>query len=208
MYIYIIDDDDAVRESTELLLSTSSFEASIQTFASAEEFFSENLLGHSGCILLDIRMPGMDGVEALKQIKASDSNLVVVMISGHGDIPKAVETMKAGAFSFVEKPFSDTEITEIVTSAFQQSEAQQEESELRAHAVDVIEKLTPREKEVLDKLVLGLLNKVIAYELGISTRTVEVHRARIMEKLDVRSLPEMVRLCLLAEGKDKALVAT
>ncbi|WP_120496034.1 response regulator transcription factor [Kiloniella sp. EL199] len=205
MYIYIIDDDDAVRESTELLLSTSSFDATIQTFSSAEKFFSKNLLGHSGCVLLDIRMPGMDGVEALKEITAADSNLVVVMISGHGDIPKAVETMKAGAFSFVEKPFSDTAITEVVTSALQQSEAQQEEAELRTHAIAAIEKLTPREKEVLDKLVLGLLNKVIAYELGISTRTVEVHRARIMEKLDVRSLPEMVRLCLLAEGKDNVM---
>ncbi|MFD2207267.1 response regulator transcription factor [Kiloniella antarctica] len=205
MYVYIIDDDDAVRESTQLLIASSDLEATIQTFSSGEEFLSADLFSSTGCVLLDIRMPGMNGVDVLKRIKMEESNLTVVMISGHGDIPKAVETMKAGAYSFVEKPFSDTEIINIVTEAIEVSKTNFVQAELKQQAEATISKLTPREKEVLDKLVEGLLNKVIAYELGISTRTVEVHRARIMEKLEVKSLPEMVRLYFLAGSGDTSL---
>ncbi|OUS16121.1 hypothetical protein A9Q97_02535 [Rhodospirillales bacterium 47_12_T64] len=205
MYIYIIDDDDAVRDSTQLLIQSSELTATTKTFSSGEDFFAADILSTTGCVLLDIRMPGMNGVEVLKRIKEEESNLTVVMISGHGDIPKAVETMKAGAYSFIEKPFSDVEIISTVTEALGVSQTSQEQADLRHKAEATILKLTPREKEVLDKLVDGLLNKVIAYELGISTRTVEVHRARIMEKLEVRSLPEMVRLYFLAGAGDPTL---
>ena len=205
MYIYIIDDDDAVRESTQLLIQSSDLTATIKTFSSGEEFLSADLLSTTGCVLLDIRMPGMNGVEVLKRIKEEQSDLTVIMISGHGDIPKAVETMKAGAYSFIEKPFSDTEIINVVTEGLEVSQKSHVKAELKHKAEATISKLTPREKEVLDKLVEGLLNKVIAYELGISTRTVEVHRARIMEKLEVKSLPEMVRLYFLAGTGDPSL---
>ncbi|WP_419901643.1 response regulator transcription factor [Kiloniella sp.] len=205
MYVYIIDDDDAVRESTQLLLESTDLSEIIKTFPSGDDFFSADLLGTTGCVLLDIRMPGMNGVDVLKKIKAEKSNLTVVMISGHGDIPKAVETMKEGAYSFIEKPFSDIDIINVVTEALSVSQTSHEQAELRQKAEATISKLTPREKEVLDKLVEGLLNKVIAYELGISTRTVEVHRARIMEKLEVKSLPEMVRLYFLAGTGDATL---
>ncbi|WP_020593640.1 response regulator transcription factor [Kiloniella laminariae] len=198
MYIYIVDDDDAVRESTQMLLQSSGLEATTRTFPSGEEFLAEDLLATSGCVLLDIRMPGMNGVEVLKKVREANSSLSVVMISGHGDIPKAVETMKAGAFGFVEKPFSDTEIISVVSEALQDSQSHEKEASQRQNAEEILAKLTPREAEVLTKLVLGLQNKIIAYELSISTRTVEVHRARIMEKLEARSLPDLVRLYFTA----------
>ncbi len=195
--VHVIDDDDAVRDSLSLLLKSEGFQ--VQTYDSAVGFVQSLPKQSLGCVLTDVRMPGMDGLELQRRLAELGIRLPVIVMTGHGDVPIAVEALKAGAADFLEKPFDDSQLLAAVTSALAASE--------RAHAeeaavTDILERLatlTPKEREVLDLLVTGLPNKTIAYDLGSSPRTVEVHRARVMEKMAARSLPELVRMTIAAE---------
>lgn len=194
--IFIVDDDEAVRESLAALLMSHDF--SVTTFPSALHFLARCDRNTAGCLIADIRMPDMDGLELQEKTAIDYPGLSVVIITGHGDVALAVRAMKAGAVDFVEKPFSEETILDSVARAFAHR------SKAKRHSVDSVETdvrittLTPREREVLQGLVAGLPNKTIAYDLGISARTVEVHRARVMEKLQVRSLSALVRLAIEA----------
>ena len=160
-------------------------------------------------MLTDVRMPELDGLELQRRLKQLGVRLPVIMMTGHGDVPIAVEALKAGAADFLEKPFDDAQLLAAVTSALAASQRAGEEAAATAEIAARIASLTPREREVLDRLVAGQPNKTIAYDLGSSPRTVEVHRARVMEKMGARSLPELVRMAIAAEqaraGKIAAL---
>jgi two-component system response regulator FixJ len=194
--IYIVDDDAAVRDSLEVLLLAWGYDA--ESFVSGADFLDacDGLGG--GCVLLDIRMPGMDGMEVLSELRRRRPDLPVIMITGHGDVALAVRAMKAGAVDFVEKPLREETLLESIRTALQQARTSDRKSVVCHAARDNVERLTPREREVLEQLVIGRPNKVIAQALDCSPRTVEIHRARIMEKMEARSLPHLVRLALAA----------
>jgi two-component system response regulator FixJ len=193
--VYVVDDDAGVRRSLERLLdaagfNTISYETSVAFLASAPSL-------SSGCVLLDVRMPGMDGLTLQARLAKLGNHLPVVVITGQADVPTAVRAMKAGAIDFVEKPYNDDVLVraiELALSLPRQSDRTREAAE----AAERVAALSPRERQVLDALVAGRPNKVIAYDLGISVRTVEVHRARMMERLGVRQLAEAIRLSVMA----------
>jgi two-component system response regulator FixJ len=194
--VLIVDDDEAVRESLAALLV--SYGYAVTTFPSALHFLARCDRSASGCLIADVRMPEMDGLELQEKVGSDFPNLAVVIITGHGDVPIAVRAMKAGAVDFIEKPFTEETITETVKSALEQAARTRRQPGDPADGAARLDQLTPREREVLDGLVAGLPNKTIAYELGISARTVEVHRARVMEKMQARSLSALVRIALAA----------
>jgi two-component system response regulator FixJ len=194
--IYVIDDDDAVRDSLSLLLETSGFK--VRVFAAATEFLDIVDSLAPGCVIADVRMPEMDGLELQERLAARQARLPIVVITGHGDVPMAVRAMRAGAVDFVEKPFADEAILASVRQALTRLAAAPARDELAEAAAARVEHLSPREREVLEGLVAGLPNKSIAYDLSISPRTVEIHRARVMDKMQARSLSELVRLALVA----------
>jgi two-component system, LuxR family, response regulator FixJ len=194
--IYIVDDDAAVRDSLEALLMAHGYE--VECFASGVDFIDACGEKSAGCVLLDIRMPRMDGMEVQSRLHAIRPDLPVIMITGHGDVSMAVRAMKAGAVDFVEKPMREEILLEGIEAALQIARESHRQQDLGAAAQSNMEKLTPREREVLEQLVIGRANKVIAQALGCSPRTVEIHRARIMEKMNARSLPHLVRLALAA----------
>ena len=200
--IYVVDDDAAVRESIEALLMTAELAAEIRCYESGASFLEAVDESANGCVLLDLRMPDVGGLAVQRELQLRESNLAVIIVTGHGDVPLAVEAMRLGAFHFVEKPFADDLLIANITEAIEHSRATQREQLSRKDAESRLVRLTARERDVLRLLVVGRLNKVIAYELEISARTVEVHRARIMEKLQVRSLSEAVRLVLAAKQED------
>lgn len=183
LLIHIVDDEAEVRESLGLLLETLDYE--VELYPSGEVFLSALPRTKSGIILLDIRMPGRDGIEVLKALRDQSNTMPVIMMSGHGDIPLTVRAMQEGATDFIEKPFE----ADRILSAIEQAIGQQTPD-------TNLEKLTARERETAQYLSQGLPNKQIAHELGISVRTVEAHRARIMSKLDISSSAELVRLML------------
>jgi two-component system response regulator FixJ len=191
--VFIVDDDDAVRESLAALLESHGF--STVTFPSALHFLAKCDRAARGCLLADVRMPDMDGLELQEKVAADFPDLAVVIITGHGDIPIAVRAMKAGALDFVEKPFSEEIIIEIVRRGFERTTQSRRHD---AAAAPRLALLTPREREVLIGLVAGFPNKTIGYDLGISARTVEIHRARVMEKLQAKSLSALVRIAIAA----------
>jgi len=194
--VHVIDDDEAMRQSLGFLLETAGLGSA--TYASAGEFLkvADDLDG--GVIITDVRMPEMNGLELVRRLHERHVKLPVIVITGHGDIPLAVEAMKAGVADFLEKPFDDEALLGAVRSALQGPiSAPQEDSDKRRFQ-DVLETLSPREQEVLRGVVEGKLNKVIAYELGISPRTVEVYRANVMSKTGAATLSELVRIALLA----------
>jgi len=194
--VHIIDDDPTIRETLRLLLSTEGFEA--KSYSSALEFLSAMSPSNTGCVVTDVRMPGMTGVELLNEVHARGLNVPFIMISGHADVPLAVHAMKLGAVDLLEKPFAPEALIDAIRNALKLSKDQQA-SQLEAQ--DIIARfstLSGREREVLAKLVEGQPNKVIAYELGISHRTVEVHRANVMRKTQAGSLSELVRMSLTA----------
>jgi two-component system response regulator FixJ len=193
--IHIVDDDPAVADSLRLLLEASGF--SVQTHASAAAFMAV-AAGLAGCVLTDVQMPGMDGLELQQQLNERGVRLPVIVMTGQGDIPIAVRAMKAGAVDFLEKPVDEARLLEAVGRAMEQGKRLQQAQASAAEAAARLAGLTPREREVLDLLVSGLSNKAVGNELGASPRTIEVHRARILEKLQARSLPELVRLVLAA----------
>jgi len=193
--VVVVDDDPAVRDSMRALLESAGYV--VKDYASAKAFLKEPLPA-GGCLVTDIRMPDMDGLELQEEITRRGMDIPVVIMTGHGDVPLAVRAMKAGALDFVEKPFDDEGMLASVQRALligHQERARQAEAKA---AQELVALLTPRELNVLEKLVAGRSNKV-AYELGISPRTIEIHRANIMDKMHARSLSEVVRIALAAD---------
>jgi two-component system response regulator FixJ len=194
--VHVVDDDAAVRDSLRLLLEAAGL--SVQTYDSATAFLTAVPNLGIGCVLTDVRMPGLDGLELQRRLTQLGVRMPVIIMTGHGDIPIAVEALKAGATDFLEKPFDDAHLLAVLTGALAASRRGEEEAAAKAEIVARLGSLTPREREVLDRLVAGHPNKTIAYDLGSSPRTVEVHRARVMEKMGARSLPELVRMTIEA----------
>ena len=192
--VYVLDDDDAVLRSLKRLLSSANFEP--VTFDRPDAFLAAARTFKTGCVLLDVCLPGMSGLDVQTQLLRMRSDLAVIVVTGHGDVQTAVRAMKAGASDFLEKPYSDHALLGSIEAAFSR-ETLDRHHEI-GDAVRRIATLSPREREVLDQLVSGRPNKLIAYHLGISVRTVEVHRARMMERLGVRQLAEAIRVGVLA----------
>lgn len=195
--IYIVDDDESVRHSLKWFLET--LPNKIKTFSSAEAFLTEMASDICGCLILDIRMPGMDGLELQQYLKQRHTTLSIIMLTGHGDVPMAVSAMSNGAFDFIQKPFDGSYLLDKVKLALEESSANCEKRQQRTNLSQRFSLLTKREREVMALVVDGLQNKAIAYELGIVLRTVEVHRHNLMEKLAVRSVCQLVALNILAQ---------
>ena len=193
--VHVIDDDAEVRQSLAFLLGTAGLAVRIHDSALAFLEIAPDV--KDGCVVTDIRMPGMDGLEMQRRLRELKIRLPVIVMTGHGDVPLAVEAMKAGAIDFIEKPFEDETLLSAIRSALVRQAA---DSDRDAHAAAIQERigrLSEREREVLDRLVSGKANKIIAYELGISARTVEVYRANVMTKMQADSLSELVRMALM-----------
>jgi two-component system response regulator FixJ len=195
-HVYIVDDDDAVRDSLSVLLEAVGHR--VRTFGLAAEFLSAASTLPRGCLIADIRMPEIDGLELQRLLNERDLRFPMIVITGHGDVPLAVRAMKAGALDFIEKPFATPVILASVEAALSSLESAQGRDPVVAAARAKIDLLSPREREVLKGLLAGLPNKTIAYDLAISPRTVEIHRARVMDKTGARSLSELIRLALAA----------
>ncbi len=193
--IFVVEDDDAIRDSLQLLLEAAGL-TQVSTHGSSRSFLEVARPQPGDCLLLDVRMPDMDGLELQAELARRGVQLPVVIMTGHGDVPIAVRAMKAGAVDFIEKPFSDEVLLESVRRALALAAATTRRSEQASDAARRLELLTAREREVLEGMVAGQANKVIAYELGISPRTVEIHRARVMDKMRARSLSALVRMAL------------
>ena len=192
--VHIVDDDDAVRESLHMLMQSEDIPA--QTYISAEDFLDQHAQSKLGCLLLDMRMPGMSGLQLLDLLKKQDVAIPVVFITGHGDVGMAVQALKSGAIVFIEKPFDSDRLLGVVSKCLADSVSLNSTSELRHEIAAKIALLTKRERQVMDLLVEGKQNKMIAQELGISPRTVELHRSKVMDKLEAHSLSEVVRAVL------------
>jgi len=192
--VHVIDDDDAVRDSLEFLLRTARHD--VRTYDSAARFLAGFKAGELGCIITDVRMPEMSGIDLLHCLKDRAISLPVIVITGHGDIALAVEAMKAGAIDFLEKPFDDERVLAAIDSALDKNKELAMRQAGRAQVGARLETLSQRERQVLDALVAGAPNKSIAHDLGISPRTVEVYRANVMTKMEAGSLSELVRMVL------------
>ena len=194
--VHIIDDDQAVRDSLAFLLKSNRIAAAVHDSASG---FLETLqAGQHGCVITDIRMPGITGIELLRRVKEMDVQMPVIVITGHGDVPLAVEAMKLGAFDFLEKPFDDAAIIGAVRRALDRASEVEKAGAERAELEKRLAALSAREREVLDGLIAGHANKVIAHDLAISPRTVEIYRANVMTKMRAASLSELVRMAIAA----------
>jgi two-component system response regulator FixJ len=194
--VHVIDDDDAVRDSLVFLLGTA--QIGVRAYESAVDFLDKLPVAAPGCIITDIRMPHMTGLELLQRLKSLKVALPVIIITGHGDIPLAVEAMKAGAVDFFEKPFDDQALIAAVRTALGRNQRDRTREAELAAVTERLGALSARERQVLDGLVAGNPNKTIAFDLGISPRTVEIYRANVMTKMDAGSLSELVRMALLA----------
>jgi len=195
--VHVIDDDEAVRESLSFLLRTARIE--VQTYPSAVAFLDALPETKSNCIITDVRMPGLSGIDLLRRLKELKVAIPVIVITGHGDVPLAVEAMKFGAADFLEKPFDDEVMLASVRSALVRQEGETKRQAERAAIENRLAALSNRERDVLDGLVAGRANKQIAFDLGISPRTVEVYRANLMTKMQASSLSELVRMAIVAE---------
>lgn len=194
--VFVIDDDEAVRTSLRLLLK--SVGLPVETFASAQEFLDQYDEDRAGCLVLDIRMPGISGLELQQHLNDRNSIMPIVFITGHGDVPMAVEAMQAGAVDFIQKPFRDQDLIDRINRALEKDSAMRGELRERDEIRRRMSQLTPREREVLDLVTQGKANKVIAGDLNVSQRTVEIHRARVMEKMGAGSLAHLVRMVIEA----------
>lgn len=194
--VYLVDDDDSVRRSVGFLLKTSGLK--VEAFADGAEFLNQAGKLDPGAVLLDIRMPGTDGLEVQGELNARGVTFPVVVMTGHGDVEMAVRAMKAGAVDFIEKPFNKTVVLEALDEAFARLGRKGRDSTRREEAQLRLNGLTPREREVLEGLVVGYPNKTIGYDLGISARTVEIHRANLMKKLEVNNLSDLLRIAFAA----------
>jgi two-component system response regulator FixJ len=196
--VHIIDDDDAVRDSLAFLLESAGFRVAVHESATA--FLDVLPRVDPSCVVTDVRMPGISGVDLLRHLAARDSSIPAIVITGHGDVPLAVEAMKLGAVDFIEKPFEDETILVAVRKAIERRHSGTATGAARTEMRNRLAGLSARERQVLDGLVAGNPNKVIAHELGISPRTVEIYRANVMTKMQAGSLSELVRMALLAES--------
>jgi two-component system response regulator FixJ len=196
--VHLVDDDGAIRRSVGFMLKTSGYE--VRTYESGVELL-KSLPAAPGCVLLDIRMPGMDGLQVQAELAKRGVSLPVVIMTGHGDVTLAVQAMKAGAVDFIEKPFEKAVLLEAIDHSFDRLRRATESRDRADAAVTKLNGLTAREREVLEGLAKGLPNKTIAFDLGISPRTVEIHRANLMTKLGVRSLSEALRIIFAAQQR-------
>ncbi len=199
--ILVVDDDDAVRDSIRALLESAGF--AVTDYASAGTFLEAGTAA-GNCLVADIRMPQMDGLELQEEITRRGLEIPVIIMTGHGDVPLAVRAMKAGAIDFIEKPFDEKLLLDAIARALHIGESQRNRSAEIKAAQDMLALLTPRERHVLDQLVAGRSNKIAAYELGISPRTIEIHRAHIMDKMNARSLSDLVRISIAAGPGSRA----
>ncbi len=195
--VFVVDDDDAVRTSLRLLLK--SVGLPVETFASAQEFVDSFDAERAGCLVLDIRMPGMSGLELQQRLNEIHAIVPIVFITGHGDVPMAVEAMQHGAVDFIQKPFRDQDLIDRINQALEKDRDNRAGLKERDAIRRRMQQLTPREREVLDLVTQGKANKVIAGDLNVSQRTVEIHRARVMEKMGASSLAHLVRMVIEAE---------
>ena len=193
--VYVIDDDAAMRDSLNFLLEAAGFEVTM--FDTATKFLNVLPRLDFGCVVSDVRMPGIDGIELLKRMKALTSRFPIVIITGHGDVPLAVEAMKLGAVDFLEKPFEDDRLIAMIDTAIRQSDPAARDQAVTRDLAARIASLSPRERQVMDGLIAGLSNKLIARDHDISPRTIEVYRANVMTKMQANSLSELVRMALL-----------
>ena len=190
--VFIVDDDAAVRDSVAMLLGTVNL--TTETFTSAEDFFAGFDPNRPGCLLLDLRMPGMSGLGVQQELAQRGSRIPIVFLTAHGDVQVAVQAMKEGAVDFLQKPFRDDELIERIQKALEVDRRQRALEVDEANFRSRLAELTPREKEVMDHVVAGAPNKAIAMDLGLSERTIEIHRSRVMKKMGVTSLAELVRM--------------
>ena len=192
--IYVVDDDDGMRRALDTLLSTVGYKTAV--FSRPSEFLAQFKPEAHSCLVLDIRMPEMSGLEVQQQLNRRGSMLPVIFITGHGDVPMAVQAMKEGAFDFIQKPFRDQDLLDRINHALKQDADNRTNAARRSEVQHRLESLTPREKQVMNFIVDGSANKVIAIDLGLSERTVEIHRAKVMEKMGARSVAHLVKLHL------------
>jgi two-component system response regulator FixJ len=192
--VYIVDDDDGMRRALHTLLSTVGFKTEV--FSKPSEFLTKFHPDDPGCLVLDIRMPEMSGLEVQRHLNTIGSMLPVIFITGHGDVPMAVRAMKEGAFEFIQKPFRDQDLLDGINHALQKDAENRSTLAVRADVQRRLESLTPRERQVMDLVVDGAANKVIAIDLALSERTVEIHRAKVMDKMSARSVAHLVKLHL------------
>ncbi len=194
--VFVVDDDQAMRNSLKWLIESVGMR--VETYASADEFIKNYYPGRSGCLLLDVRMPGMSGLELQEYLANQQIRIPVIIITGHGDVPMAVRAMKAGAVDFIEKPFNDEFLLDSLRNALALDEHQRSLQAERAEIAARLAQLTPREHEVMVMVTDGKSNKEVAAALGVSAKTVEAHRARVMEKMEASSLAELVRMVMAA----------
>jgi FixJ family two-component response regulator len=190
--VFIVDDDDSVRKAIKRLINSVGMK--VETFVSAQEFLSRERYDGPCCLVLDVRMPGLSGLDLQQELTKADRILPIIFITGHGSIPMTVRAMKAGAVDFLEKPFDDQALLDLIKHAIDQDKQNKQEHNERRQTKKQFESLTSREREVFAHIVKGDLNKQVAFKLGISEKTVKVHRGRIMEKLEVNSLADLVRI--------------
>lgn len=193
--VCVVDDDEAVCDSLSILLETSGYQ--VKSFLSALDFLADRRRGDPGVLVLDVRMPVLDGLELQKRLKDAGDNIPIIMVTGHGDVPMAVRAIQMGAVDFLEKPFSEEALLNAVDKALKLQSASAATPDIDTSLLD---RLTKREREVLEKLVDGKPNKIIAYELGISPRTVEIHRSRVMSKLEADSVQHLVKIVMSTGG--------
>jgi len=199
--VFVVDDDQAMRNSLKWLIESVGMK--VETFASADEFIRNYYPGRAGCLLLDVRMPGMSGLELQEQFLAHQIKIPIIIITGHGDVPMAVRAMKSGAVDFIEKPFNDELLLESIRNALNYDQQLRTVQSERAEIAARLAQLTPREHEVMEMVTDGRANKEIAHALGVSAKTVEAHRARVMEKMEARSLAELVKMAVTANLNTK-----
>ncbi|HEY6280769.1 MAG TPA: response regulator transcription factor [Burkholderiales bacterium] len=202
--IYIVDDDEAFRDSLRWLLESNGFQ--VEPFASAEEFLESYISGKPGCLVLDIRMPEMTGLELQEKLNEKGIHTPVIFVTGHGDIPMAVSAVKQGAMDFIEKPFNERDMLELIRNALVLDTQRREADNRQALISSRLAKLTSSERKVMDCVIAGKPNKLTADQFGITVKTVEAHRAKVMDKMEVNSLAELVQLVVgkrVRNGKDQ-----
>ena len=190
--VFVVDDDVSVREGLSSLIR--SVDLNVKTFSSAREFLAHSRPDVPACLVLDVRLPGLSGLDLQRELVTAKNGIPIIFITGHGDVPMAVQAMKEGAFEFVQKPFRDQDLLDRINHALEQDKESRSSLARRADVQHRIESLTPREKQVMALVVDGAANKVIAIDLGLSERTVEIHRAKVMEKMGARSVAHLVKL--------------
>jgi FixJ family two-component response regulator len=197
--IYLVEDDDAVRDSLQMVLESVGHR--VEAFANADRFMTAYTPDLAGCLVLDIRMPGMNGMELQRQLNELNAILPIIFVTGHGDVPMAVEAMQQGAVDFVQKPYREQELLDKITQALALDGKNRDSLLQRQAILERMQALTPRERDVMKLMVEGKANKVIAIDLEISQRTVEIHRARVMDKLNANSLAHLVRMYMVVEAE-------